>query len=180
MAHTVSLPITNDTLLETAAGYLSPDDVETVRRALAFAASAHAQQRRASGEPYVTHPMAAALTLAELRLDAACLAAALLHDVVEDTPVKLADVQREFGEEIARIVDGVTKLARVQWVPEEERPSAARETEWAENLRKMFLAMAEDLRVVLVKLADRLHNMQTLDSLPSEKQQRIAQETMEI
>src|SRR2546427_6657928 len=167
-------------LLEAVRGYLTPADAETVQRAIDFAANAHGDQLRASGEPYITHPIAAALTLAELHLDAAPIVAALLHDVVEDTYVSLPEVERQFGSEVARLVDGVTKLARVPWVPERERMGAARESAWAENLRKMFLAMAEDLRVVLVKLADRLHNMQTLESLPTEKQQRIAQETMEI
>lgn len=167
-------------LLDAVRSYLAPTDCTAVQRAIDFAAEAHGPQRRASGEPYVTHPIAAALTLAELHLDSACIVAALLHDVVEDTYVPLADIEREFGADVARLVDGVTKLARVTWLPEEERPGTARETAWAENLRKMFLAMAEDLRVVLVKLADRLHNMQTLDSLSLDKQQRIARETMEI
>src|SRR5207237_1066678 len=136
--------------------------------------------QRATGEPYVTHPLAVAQVLCDLRLDRASIVAALLHDVVEDTAVQLTDIEREFGREVARIVDGVTKLDRVQWLSEGQRPSAARENEWAENVRKMFLAMAEDLRVVLVKLADRLHNMRTLQALPAEKQRRIAQETMDI
>ena len=168
-----------DKLLSTTAQYLPESDVTSVRRAFETAAEAHGDQLRASGEPYVSHPVAVAQLLAEMRLDGATIAAALLHDVVEDTGLELAEIERSFGWEVARIVDGVTKLNRVQWVPDEERP-ASREEEWAENLRKMFLAMAEDLRVVMVKLADRLHNMRTLSHLKPEKQRRISQETMEI
>ncbi|MSQ24154.1 MAG: bifunctional (p)ppGpp synthetase/guanosine-3',5'-bis(diphosphate) 3'-pyrophosphohydrolase [Chloroflexi bacterium] len=167
-------------LLATVGGYLLPADVELIQRALDFATAAHAPQLRASGDPYVTHPIAAALILAKLHLDAPSVAAALLHDVVEDTSRSIGDIEIAFGGEVGAIVDGVTKLTRVQWLPEEQRPVAAKEAEWAENLRKMFLAMAEDIRVVLVKLADRLHNMDTLDALSPDKQQRIAQETMEI
>ncbi len=162
------------------AQYLPEGDVAVIRRACDLAERAHGPQLRASGEPYVTHPLAVAMIVAELRLDTATIVAAILHDVVEDTSVSLEQIEREFGAEVSRIVDGVTKLSRVQWRPDEERPTNIREAEWAENLRKMFLAMAEDLRVVLVKLADRLHNMQTLQSLPPEKQRRIAQETLEI
>jgi len=160
--------------------YLPEKDVETVHRAYELAVRAHDGQRRATGDPYVTHPVAVATVLADLHLDAATLSAALLHDVVEDTSVDLPTIQRDFGAEVALIVDGVTKLKSLQWVPDEQRPASFQETEWAENLRKMLLAMAEDLRVVLVKLADRLHNMQTLQPLPPDKQRRIAQETMEI
>ncbi|MBI4213655.1 MAG: bifunctional (p)ppGpp synthetase/guanosine-3',5'-bis(diphosphate) 3'-pyrophosphohydrolase [Chloroflexi bacterium] len=167
-------------LLGNVRSYLPASDVAVVQRALDFAAEAHASQRRASGEPYVTHPIAAAQILADLRLDGPTIAAALLHDVIEDTASSLEDVESAFGSEIAVIVDGVTKLDRVQWFPEGQRPAPSREAEWAENVRKMFLAMAEDIRVVLVKLADRLHNMETLDALAPEKRLRIAQETMEI
>ena len=169
-----------DRLLDAAGRYLPAGDVETLRRAYEVAAAAHADQRRATGDPYVSHPVAVAGVLADLHLDAATLAAALLHDVVEDTSVDLATIEAQFGREVATIVDGVTKLDRLQWVPDGERPVGLREAEWAENLRKMLLAMADDLRVILVKLADRLHNMQTLQPFPPEKQRRIALETMEI
>ncbi len=169
-----------DQLISSVAQYLSPADADTIRRAYSLAAEAHGRQRRASGDLYVTHPLAVAQILCELRLDTASIVAALLHDVVEDTAVNLAEIDRDFGPEVARIVDGVTKLDRVQWVSDGQRPAMARETESAENVRKMFLAMAEDLRVVLVKLADRLHNMRTLQPLAPEKRQRIAQETMDI
>jgi len=150
-----------------------PDvDVELVRRAFAYAVECHAGQRRMSGEPYVTHPIASALILAELGIDPTAIAAALLHDVPEDTEASLADIEERFGPEVARLVDGVTKLGKFS--------TLSREQQQAENIRKMFLAMAEDIRVVLIKLADRLHNMRTLAALPPEKQQRIARQTMEI
>jgi guanosine-3',5'-bis(diphosphate) 3'-pyrophosphohydrolase len=150
-----------------------PDvDVELVRRAFAYAVECHAGQRRMSGEPYVTHPIASARILAELGIDPTAIAAALLHDVPEDTEASLADIEERFGPEVARLVDGVTKLGKFS--------TLSREQQQAENIRKMFLAMAEDIRVVLIKLADRLHNMRTLAALPPEKQQRIARQTMEI
>ncbi|MGC8634555.1 MAG: RelA/SpoT family protein [Candidatus Limnocylindrales bacterium] len=147
-------------------------DVSGVERAYRFASEAHAGQRRASGEPYITHPLAAALLLAELGLDPVAVQAALLHDVPEDTEYSLGDVEERFGPEVARLVDGVTKLSKFSAHSHEERQ--------AENIRKMFLAMAEDVRVVLIKLADRLHNMRTIAGLPPEKQQRIARQTLEI
>ncbi|HZT07102.1 MAG TPA: HD domain-containing protein, partial [Chloroflexota bacterium] len=167
-------------LIRSVTQYLPPADVEIIKRAYDVAAEAHRRQIRASGDPYVTHPVAVAQILTDIRLDTASIVAALLHDVVEDTTVSLAEIERQFGGEVARIVDGVTKLDHVQWPTDGARPASAREAEWAENVRKMFLAMAEDLRVVLVKLADRLHNMRTLQALPAEKQRRIAQETMDI
>jgi guanosine-3',5'-bis(diphosphate) 3'-pyrophosphohydrolase len=171
-------------LLAAAGRYLGADEMETLRHACAFAAEAHAGQQRASGDPYIAHPLAVALTLAELRLDTAALVAAVLHDVPEDTGVPLATVEREFGAEVAHLVDGVTKLGKMQWLPEDAdgdgQVRRGEESAWAESLRKMFLAMAEDIRVVLIKLADRLHNMRTLQYLPPHKQRRIAQETMDI
>ena len=125
-----------------------------------------------SGEPYVTHPIASAQILAELGIDPVAVEAALLHDVPEDTEYSLADIEERFGPEVARLVDGVTKLSKFS--------THTHEQQQAENIRKMFLAMAEDIRVVLIKLADRLHNMRTLAALPLEKQQRIARQTMEI
>ena len=150
-----------------------PDgDAELVRRAYTYAAEAHEGQRRVSGEPYITHPAAVALLIAELGMDPATVAATLLHDVPEDTARTVEDIRREFGDEIGRLVEGVTKLSRLQ--------GQSRDLHQAENVRKMFLAMADDLRVVVIKLCDRLHNMRTLAPLPPEKQQRIAQQTMEI
>jgi GTP diphosphokinase / guanosine-3',5'-bis(diphosphate) 3'-diphosphatase len=170
-------------LLEQVERYLSASDVEAVRRAFDFAAEAHVTQTRESGDPYITHPLAVAETIAELQLDTATIVAALLHDVAEDTPVSIADLEVRFGSEVASLVDGVTKLSKVPWFSENgevvERPSD-RQTIWAESMRKMFLAMADDIRVVLIKLADRLHNMRTLDARPPGKRVRVAQETMDI
>src|SRR5919199_3181644 len=164
-------------LLAQAASYLGEAEIETLRRACAFAAEAHGEQQRASGDPYIAHPLAVALTLAEMRLDAGALVAAVLHDVPEDTAVSIDDVEREFGAEVAHLVDGVTKLGKMHWLPEDVDGDGTirrgEESAWAESLRKMFLAMAEDIRVVLVKLADRLHNMRTLQYLKPEKQRRI-------
>src|SRR3954467_10367896 len=147
-------------------------DLGVVDRAFDLAVQAHETQVRASGEPYVTHPIASAQILAELGIDPVAVAAALLHDVPEDTEYSLADVEDAFGAEIAHLVDGVTKLSRFS--------THTHEQQQAENIRKMFLAMADDIRVVLIKLADRLHNMRTLGALKLEKQQRIARQTMEI
>ena len=147
-------------------------DAELVRRAYAYAAEAHAGQKRVSGEPYVTHPAAVAMLIAELGMEAATVAATLLHDVPEDTARTAEDIRLEFGDEIGRLVDGVTKLGRLQ--------GQSRDAHQAENIRKMFLAMADDLRVVIIKLCDRLHNMRTLAPLPIEKQKRIARQTIEI
>jgi len=170
-------------LLEQVERYLSPGDVEAIRRAFDFAQDAHSGQARESGDPYITHPLAVAETLAELQLDTATIIASLLHDVAEDTSVSIDDIETRFGSEVARLVDGVTKLSKVPWFNEHgdlvERPMD-RQTIWAESMRKMFLAMADDIRVVLIKLADRLHNMRTLDARPPEKRKRVAQETMDI
>ncbi|MCL4464815.1 MAG: bifunctional (p)ppGpp synthetase/guanosine-3',5'-bis(diphosphate) 3'-pyrophosphohydrolase [Chloroflexi bacterium] len=161
-------------------------DLDTLRRAYAFAEEAHAGQMRRSGEPYIIHPLATAHILAELQLDTASIVAGLLHDVPEDTGRPVAYIQQQFGDEVAALVDGVTKLSRIDWQALEEskrrvqKQSADEVNAWAENLRKMFLAMAEDVRVVLIKLADRLHNMRTLIYLPAAKRRQIAQETMEI
>lgn len=159
-------------LYDKIARYGTDEDLQLVRRAYEFADKAHKGQNRRSGEPYIFHPIAVAEILAELEMDAATLAAALLHDVVEDTPVSEEELTAAFGMEIKELVDGVTKLGRLRYLSKEEQQ--------AENLRKMFLAMAKDMRVILIKLADRLHNMRTLKHLPPEKQQRIATETLEI
>jgi GTP diphosphokinase / guanosine-3',5'-bis(diphosphate) 3'-diphosphatase len=150
-----------------------PDaDLASIQRAIDFAVEAHGDQQRASGEPYVTHPIAAAQILADLQVDAVAIQAALLHDVPEDTEYDLPEIEDRFGSEVAQLVDGVTKLSKFSTLSHEQQQ--------AENIRKMFLAMADDIRVVLIKLADRLHNMRTLAALPPEKQQRIARQTLEI
>jgi guanosine-3',5'-bis(diphosphate) 3'-pyrophosphohydrolase len=154
------------------ADHLERKDQEMVRRAWERAVVAHAGQRRLSGEEYVNHPMEVAAILADLELDAATLAAALLHDTVEDTPLTEEAVKQEFGPEVARLVDGVTKLGRISLRSDQQQQ--------AENIRKMMVAMAEDLRVVLIKLADRLHNMRTLDPLPEVKRRKISRETLDI
>ncbi len=147
-------------------------DHDLIRRAYLFAREAHAGQTRASGDPYISHSVAVATILVGLRLDAATIASALLHDVPEDTPHTIEEIRDVFGPEIASLVDGVTKLGRIEWKSREERQ--------AENLRKMFLAMAKDIRIILIKLADRVHNMRTIRFLPEWKQKRTARETLEI
>src|SRR4051812_37815882 len=159
-------------LLATIARHYPQADPGPVNQALDLAVQAHEGQRRASGEPYVTHPIASAQILADLGIDPVAIEAALLHDVPEDTEYNLSDIEERFGGEVARLVDGVTKLSRFS--------THSHEQQQAENIRKMFLAMAEDIRVVLIKLADRLHNMRTLAALPPEKQLRIARQTLEI
>jgi guanosine-3',5'-bis(diphosphate) 3'-pyrophosphohydrolase len=159
-------------LLATIARHYPQADLGPVNQALDLATQAHEGQRRASGEPYVTHPIASAQILADLGIDPVAVMAALLHDVPEDTEYSLSDIEERFDGEVARLVDGVTKLSKFS--------THTHEQQQAENIRKMFLAMAEDIRVVLIKLADRLHNMRTLAPLPIEKQQRIARQTMEI
>ncbi len=166
---------------------LSPNftaaNIEVVSRAVRVAYHAHKGVVRKSGEPYIVHPIETTSILARMQLDADTLAAGVLHDVVEDTPVTRADIEAEFGERVANLVDGVTKLGQIPWAGEvgDGRELAAREKEQqAESLRKMFLAMVDDISVVLIKLADRLHNMRTLGSMPRHKQVRIAQQTMEI
>src|SRR5437868_4919393 len=171
------------TLFDDVGKYLPTPDVEAIRRAYAFAAEAHAPQLRESGEPYINHPLAVAETLASIHMDTATIVAALLHDVTEDCAVPLTELESRFGREVARLVDGVTKLDKMQFLHvegDESRPKLDGQDLWAENMRKMFLAMAEDIRVVLIKLADRLHNMRTLQFRPPAKRRRVAQETMEI
>ncbi len=152
--------------------YLAPADRERVMRAHALAAKAHAGQLRLSGEPYLVHPEAVAATLADLHLDADALAAALLHDVLEDTDVTAEALRKAFGPTVEKLVQGVTKLGRIHARPDGQAQ--------AENIRKMLIAMAEDLRVVLIKLGDRLHNMRTISPLAPDRQRRIAQETLDI
>jgi len=163
-------------LKEKAESYLPVERVAVVEEAYRFAAEAHHGQMRLSGDPYVEHPVQTAIILAGLQLDAASLAAALLHDVPEECGIPVEKIQERFGLEISKLVDGVTKLGQVSW---QTTGTAPREAQ-AENLRKMLVAMAEDLRVVFIKLADRLHNMRTLYALSLEKQRGISQETLEI
>jgi GTP pyrophosphokinase len=163
---------TIDDLLQKMRGYLPQADLSPVRQAYEFAAAAHEGQRRGTGEPYVQHPLETAIYLADLQLDRATVEAGLLHDVPEDTDRALQDVEAAFGPEVARLVDGVTKLSGISW--------ESRDEQQAENLRKMFLAMAEDIRVVLIKLCDRLHNVSTLDGKPQMDRRRIARETLDI
>ena len=161
-----------DKLLATVHENRPGDDLEIVRSAWAFCIQQHEGQKRASGEPYIIHPLEVAQVLAELKMDSTAIAAGLLHDAVEDTDVTTAEIAKRFGEQVAHIVEGVTKLDKIKF--------ANREDHQAENIRKMLLAMVTDVRVVIIKLADRLHNMRTLEHLKPEKQQKIARETLEI
>src|ERR687889_2654636 len=147
-------------------------DLDLLRRAYFFSARAHKGQTRASGEPYLVHPLEVANILADMRLDEVSVATGLLHDVVEDTLAEPETIREYFGEDVSHLVEGLTKIAQIS--------SQSKEVQQAENVRKMLLAMVDDVRVVLVKLADRLHNMRTLHYLKPEKRQRIAQETMDI
>jgi GTP pyrophosphokinase len=152
--------------------YRPGEDLSPLRRAYDFCAIRHSEQKRLSGEPFISHPLEVVQILAEMKLDLVCLTAGMLHDVVEDTGTTSEAIEREFGPEVARIVDGVTKIGRIRF--------KSPEVQQAENFRKMVLAMVDDIRVVLVKLADRLHNMRTLEYLPPDRQERVARETLEI
>ncbi len=159
-------------LLDKVQGYSPDADLELLRRAYVFSALEHKGQVRHSGEPYLVHPLEVADILAEMKLDAVCIAAGLLHDVVEDTLTTPQKIRETFGEDVAHIVEGVTKIGAIPFSSTEERQ--------AENFRKMLLAMVDDIRVILVKLADRLHNMRTLEHMPDDRRMRIAQETLDI
>jgi len=159
-------------LVETLETYLPDDQVKKVLESYEFGAISHEGQTRKSGEPYITHPVAVAQELGEMHLDSEAICAAILHDVVEDTDATLEEIENKFGEEVALIVDGVSKLDQIQF--------RSRAEAQAESFRKMMLAMIEDIRVILVKLSDRLHNMQTLGAMPAEKKKRIARETLDI
>src|SRR5262245_12295102 len=159
-------------LLEKVRAYAPDADVELLRRAYVFSAFEHKGQVRHSGEPYLIHPLAVADFLADMKLDAVAIAAGLLHDVVEDTLTTIERLEELFGRDVAHVVEGVTKIGAIPFSSSEERQ--------AESFRKMLLAMVDDIRVIMVKLADRLHNMRTLDHLPEERRHKIAQETLDI
>src|SRR5438874_7050902 len=159
-------------LMKTVRANRPSDDLAIIKKAYDYSLKHHNGQSRASGKPYLAHPLRVALALAELKLDPQAIAAGLLHDSVEDTVVTIQDIRKEFGEQVAHIVEGVTKISKIDFASKEERQ--------AENVRKMILAMVDDIRVVLIKLADRLHNMRTLEHLDPERQHKIAEETLEI
>src|SRR5438093_995889 len=159
-------------IYETVGRHHPEADLEVMRKAYIFSAVEHKGQTRASGEPYLVHPLEVAAILADMRMDPACVAVGLLHDVLEDTLTEPERIKEYFGEDVLHIVEGVTKISKIPFSTSEERQ--------AENFRKLLLAMVDDIRVILVKLADRLHNMRTLKYLPDERRVRIARETMDI
>lgn len=167
-------------LIERVRKYHPSDDISLIEKAYRVAAKAHEGQKRKSGEPYIIHPLYVAIILADLEMDQETIAAGLLHDVVEDTICTKEEIEAEFGPDVALLVDGVTKLQKIKLSADYPDKTAAQQEMQAENLRKMFLAMVKDIRVILIKLADRLHNMRTLQHQPPEKQKRIAQETLDI
>ena len=164
--------LTVDELIKQVKGYTPSAETELIREAYDFSSKAHEGQKRESGEPYLHHPIRVAEIITHLKLDVPSIAAGLLHDTMEDTGLSMADLEKRFGKEIAHLVDGVTKIGKIEFKTLEEKQ--------AENFRKMILSMSEDIRVILIKLADRLHNMRTLEHLPEHKQRRIAQETLDI
>src|SRR5271163_474020 len=159
-------------LLAAVGSYLPAEQIARIREAAEFGASAHKGQKRLSGEPYIAHPVAAASILADLHLDADTIIAAILHDVIEDTPTPKDQLAARFGADVAELVDGVTKLDQIKFKSREEAQ--------AESFRKMLLAMVRDLRVILVKLADRTHNMRTIEAMATARRRAIARETLEI
>ncbi|UOR12211.1 RelA/SpoT family protein [Halobacillus amylolyticus] len=164
--------LTAEEVIEQASQYMNNDDLAFIRRAFEFANYAHSEQYRKSGEPYIIHPIQVAGILVNLEMDPETIASGFLHDVVEDTEIGLEEIETSFNTEVSMLVDGVTKLGKIKY--------KSKEAQQAENHRKMFVAMAKDMRVILIKLADRLHNMRTLKHLPPEKQRRISNETLEI
>jgi GTP pyrophosphokinase len=163
---------TIDMLLEKIMAEKKDYDMSKIVSAYEFAEKKHANQRRSSGEPYITHPVAVSYILLELGMDTDTICAGLLHDVVEDTDTTLDDIRKRFGQDVALLVDGVTKLGKI--------PLFTKEEQQAENVRKILLAMSQDIRVIIIKLADRLHNMRTLQFRPPHKQRATALETMNI
>jgi guanosine-3',5'-bis(diphosphate) 3'-pyrophosphohydrolase len=163
---------TIESLSHRLSSYLDPSQINLVKRAYYYAEQAHDGQKRRSGEPYITHPLAVADILTDMHMDHQSLMAAMLHDVIEDTGIPKKAISRQFGDAVAELVDGVSKLTQIEFESHAEKQ--------AENFQKMALAMANDLRVILVKLADRLHNMRTLAAMPVDKKRRIAKETLEI
>ena len=163
---------TIDALAERLSSYLEPEQINQVCRAYYYAEQAHEGQYRRSGDPYIIHPLAVANILSEMHMDPQSLMAAMLHDVIEDTAVPKDALVEQFGETVSELVDGVSKLTHIKFESQEEKQAG--------NFQKMAMAMARDIRVILVKLADRLHNMRTLDSMPPEKKRRIARATLEI
>ena len=161
-----------EVFLRDASSYLKAEDVRQLQSAYEFSEAAHEGQFRRTGEPYISHPVEVAKILTQWHLDSQALAAALLHDVMEDTAVTKTEISDKFGRMVAELVDGVSKLDKIEFESQEQAQ--------AENFRKMFLAMARDVRVILIKLADRLHNMRTLDVMQPKKRNRIARETLEI
>ncbi len=164
--------ITIDEILKAVVEYNPTADVELIKKSFEFSAKAHAGQKRRSGEPYLIHPLDVAKVLVGLKMDIASIAAAILHDTIEDTPVTKDEIGSEFGDEVADLVDGVTKISKIKFSSQEDRQ--------AENYRKLILAMSKDIRVIMIKLADRLSNMRTLQYMPEAKQVRISQETLDI
>ena len=166
-------------LIQCVQKYHPSDDISMIEKAYKVASEAHKNQFRKSGEPYIIHPLNVAIILADLKLDKETIVAGILHDVVEDTVMTEEDLRREFGDDVALLVDGVTKLEKIPLSGSNGEQSDAKLEMQAENLRKMFLAMAKDIRVIMIKLADRLHNMRTLKYKTPESQQRIAKETLD-
>jgi len=165
-------PVSVQSLIQSLRQYNPQADVQPIQEAYDFSAKAHAGQKRESGEPFLQHPLQTAQIIVDLKLDVPSIVAGLLHDTIEDTEIPKAELEQRFGKEVTYLVDGVTKIGKIQFKTHEEKQ--------AENFRKMLLSMSEDIRVILIKLADRLHNMRTLHYLPEEKQKRIAQETLDI
>lgn len=165
-------PVSVESLVQSVHGYSAQADVQPIRDAYHFSEKAHQGQKRESGEPFLQHPLQVARIIVELKLDVPSIVAGLLHDTVEDTEIPKADIEKRFGKDVAHLVDGVTKIGKMEFKTHEEKQ--------AENFRKMLLSMSEDIRVILIKLADRLHNMRTLHYLPEDKRKRIAQETLDI
>src|SRR4051812_4193962 len=161
-----------ESLIEAIPKYQPGANLDVLERAYRFSEASHQGQQRASGEPYLSHPLEVAHLLVDFKMDVTTVTAGLLHDVLEDTHATKDQLEREFGKEIAELVDGVTKIGKLAFSSREERQ--------AENFRKMLIAMARDLRVIMIKLADRLHNMRTLQFLPPDKGRKIAQETLDI